>query len=164
MIIYVSIGNSDDKLTQQRWSDFTREVHEEVRAIASQIHGVWASLPMQPYQNMCFCFELGLNADKDAKYLRGRFAELASEYQQDSIAWAVAETEFIRSSATPQNKLADHPDPSGAITETMLWYLKDTNNLKGYEIILRDKIGPGGSAHVTRPCKGKVVVELDFPA
>jgi hypothetical protein len=99
MFAYVSIGNSDDKLTQAEWSNFILDMSAEVASLG-KMHGAWFSGPASPYQNACWCIEFGgpdaqatANVVAEAKELT---AKLARKYRQDSIAWArVAETEFI---------------------------------------------------------------------
>jgi hypothetical protein len=94
--VYASIGNSDDKLTQRRWSEFADLFVTIIRAHAEQVHGVWYSRPDAPWQNACVCFEIG----DDEIPLRMELAHLAVEYEQDSIAWAeVDTTEFIEGAA-----------------------------------------------------------------
>jgi hypothetical protein len=99
-VIYVSIGNSDDKLTQAEWSAFHHEVDHtlEVRphlpsAPVVERHGHWLSQPDAPWQNACWCVEI------DAQYaadLKDALRAIAYEFGQDSIAWAaVPTTEFI---------------------------------------------------------------------
>ena len=91
--VYVSIGNSDDKLSQREWADFISDTADTIAPAAEQIHGAWFSAPDQPWQNMSICFEIG-EASVDG--LKGSLEQLAADYRQDSIAWAVvAETEFI---------------------------------------------------------------------
>ncbi len=93
--VYVSIGNSDDKLTQSEWSIFYARVDSllENVALTAQIHGRWLSPGNAPWQNACWCVEVPESAvDK----LKADLANLARVYRQDSIAWAVApETEFL---------------------------------------------------------------------
>lgn len=98
--IYVSIGNSDDKLTQARWSRFYEEVDRAIRDVVkyegARIHGTWLSLPQEPWQNACWCFEADDELADKVLALRVRLGELAREFGQDSIAWAEApKTEFL---------------------------------------------------------------------
>ncbi len=93
MIVYVSIGNSDDKLSQKDWSDFSHQVHYSIVHRATQVHGFWHSIPTAPFQNVCFCFEITGILDIDK--LKHALSELGRAYKQDAIAWAVAETEFL---------------------------------------------------------------------
>jgi hypothetical protein len=90
--VYVTIGNSDDKLTQEEWADYQSATNELVDEHADRIHGRWASLPTDPWQNACWCLEV---EDGHADDLRRHLTTTAGDYQQDSIAWAIAQTEFL---------------------------------------------------------------------
>lgn len=90
--VYISIGNSDDKLTQDEWGQFWAEVDLLVRQKASRVHGAWFSSPVSRYQNACWCVEIQLMS---AHELQLALAPLAYRYRQDGIAWAAAETTFI---------------------------------------------------------------------
>ncbi len=93
MTIYVSIGNSDDKLTQFRWSCFQNDINRALVAVGADVHGQWYSAPDSPFQNACWCFEV---LPTLVKGLKARLEYLAENYEQDSIAWAQADTEFIK--------------------------------------------------------------------
>lgn len=90
--VYISIGNSDDKLTQYEWSKYVMVVRDVIRTNALAMHGEWLSLPDARWQNACWCVEV--EPDK-AQAMKDDLAGVAAYYRQDSIAWAVAETEFI---------------------------------------------------------------------
>jgi hypothetical protein len=90
--VYASIGNSDDKLSQERWGQFVRSFLSVIRASASQIHSEGHSSPTSAYQNLCVGFEID---EREAEDLRPFLADMAKRFGQDSIAWAVATTEFI---------------------------------------------------------------------
>jgi len=91
--VYLSIGNSDDKLTQAEWADYNLRIAAEVTSYASTIHGAWSSHPAARWQNAAWCLEF---TDLDAMWLaRDTAAEIRKEFRQDSVAWAVAETEFL---------------------------------------------------------------------
>src|SRR5262245_30724798 len=96
--VYASIGNSDDKLSQARWAEFAELFVAIVDANAKQLHGVWYSRPDAPWQNACVCFEI--QNDVVLPALRFELAHLCAEFDQDSIAWAVAKTEFITAAKT----------------------------------------------------------------
>ena len=93
MIVYVSIGNSDDKLTQAEWSAFARQVRYELDTRSEVMHGAWFSAPYAPWQNACFCVAFATR--DDATMAREVITEIRKAYRQDSVGWAVAETEFI---------------------------------------------------------------------
>lgn len=93
MIVYISIGNSDDKLSQSHWYAYLGNVQNAVTG-HGKVHGAWHSEPVSPYQNACWCVEIETNVR--AEHLKLVLGELASDFQQDSIAWAEApKTEFI---------------------------------------------------------------------
>jgi len=90
---YVSIGNSDDKLTQQEWRSFIDWVDGILFGCQRYRHGTWFSLPNAAFQNACWCVEVDDDWDK---HLRKYLAEAAAKFRQDSIALATATTEFIQ--------------------------------------------------------------------
>jgi len=90
---YVSVGNSDDKLSQEQWSGFVQHVRISLAQRARETHGEWYSLPDQPYQNACFCVVL---ADADVPGVQAELAKLREAWGQDSVACAEAPvTRFI---------------------------------------------------------------------
>lgn len=90
--VYISIGNSDDKLTQKEWANFLLRTHLAIDRRAEEIHGSWYSGPGQEWQNACWCAVLN---DGQAARLKDDLVLLARDFRQDSIAWAEATTEFI---------------------------------------------------------------------
>lgn len=92
---YVSIGNSDDKLTQQEWSLFFRQVAILLQR-HGKVHGQWASEPASAWQNACWCIEV---SGDSLHFVQAELVGLAMQYRQDSIAWAeVTSTEFLGAS------------------------------------------------------------------
>ena len=89
-IYYISIGNSDDKLSQREWSSFIEDVDIVVKNY--HVHGRWFSEPSVPWQSGCWCVEAPEYAFSG---LRPVLALLADRYQQNSIAIAVAATELV---------------------------------------------------------------------
>lgn len=91
--VYVSIGNSDDKLTQQEWSHYAGNLVGVMRQHATQIYGEWYSAPDSPYQNACVAAAVPPGS---VDQLRAELTTVRTDYGQDSAAWAVAaETDFI---------------------------------------------------------------------
>lgn len=104
----IQIGNSDDKLTQARWSAFVNAVRAIIREGAElgqwQIHGEWFSLPDQPWQNANWCVQItpeeppvrgGWTYEAISHELRRRLRLEARLYDQDSIAWTEGEVRFL---------------------------------------------------------------------
>jgi hypothetical protein len=90
--VYISIGNSDDKLTQAEWAEFYRRTNLAIRNFVEAVHGQWVSEPASAWQNACWCIEI---TELRAYTLKHHLSVLAAEYRQDSIAWAPATTEFL---------------------------------------------------------------------
>lgn len=88
---YVSIGNSDNKLSQQKWALFCHQLTEYVARNSTNIYGVWHSLPNDSYQNMCIGFETKQDRSLIIKVLEA----MAEDYNQDSIALSEAKTLHI---------------------------------------------------------------------
>lgn len=106
MIVYISIGNSDDKLTQVQWVAFVSRTQALLEGHDARFHGNWRSLPDHPWQNACWCVEI---EPVLAEKLQGHLATIAADYQQDSIAWSeVAVAKFIGPTVdpTPQQQKA----------------------------------------------------------
>lgn len=99
MNILISIGNSDDKLTQRDWSEFIASVRELLDwPDRVAIHGEWFSAPDKPWQNANWCIE---TRDDGARFLiRRELRKLAERYRQDSIAWTQGEVEFLGAEGT----------------------------------------------------------------
>lgn len=90
---YVSIGNSDDKLSQARWAVFFSETSLVLRAAAWAVHGQWVSEPASSWQNACWCIEVNCRL---IDLLKENLRLLAKEFEQDSITWAeVPAVEFM---------------------------------------------------------------------
>lgn len=99
--VYISTGNSDDKLTQHRWSMLLFEINKLIEFYAEQgivtIHGRWYSSPVTAYQNACFGIEFTPPVGNYANALKDALRGIATEFHQDSIAWAeVNETDFLK--------------------------------------------------------------------
>ena len=87
---FVSITNTDDALTQPRWSVLCSAVNRLLSGEGKVAH-VWASLPHSPDQSACWALELDAVA---VTFVRAQLLRLAKEYHQ-AIAWAQAEPELL---------------------------------------------------------------------
>lgn len=92
--VYISIGNSDGKLTQKDWSSFCTELMHLADGFGEQRHGTWFSAPHAQWQNMCVHLTVKENVLNE---LREELRDLASCYRQDSIVMAVVdEVEMVK--------------------------------------------------------------------
>ena len=99
MTVFVSIGNSDDKLTQHEWADFMSNVETTCLRFSRETFGAWASFPDRPFQNACFAFE---PIDGNLHPLKHSLRILATLFDQDSIALVEGDVEFL----TPHAEVA----------------------------------------------------------
>ena len=93
-VVYVGIGNSDDKLTQIDWSLFVREVRDLCEE-AGHIAGAWFSEPAASWQNACFCVRT-IKPSRRA-WLRYQLIRLTEKYKQDYISYVEGETILLNS-------------------------------------------------------------------
>lgn len=100
MDLYVSIGNSDDKLTQEEWAEYWSDVNDVVVEYAGQVYGVWTSEANARYQNACWAF---LVEDDDLNDLGNDLSEIRRRYRQDHIAVAKATTIMLSDSGSGLN-------------------------------------------------------------
>lgn len=91
MDICIQIGNTDNKLSQQKWSSFCRDL-QTVCSARGEIHFSGGSAIDAPWQNYCIC----LNVNEDAvDEFRECIKKLRTEYAQDSAAWLQGTTNFV---------------------------------------------------------------------
>lgn len=90
---YITIGNTDNRLTQQEWSAMITDVVMLVLEHTSVVHFAGFSHPSAPYQNACWCVDFA--NDNDMRNARSALQQVKVRYRQDSIAWATAQVEFI---------------------------------------------------------------------
>lgn len=99
--IYVSIGNSDNELTQREWSSFCDEVLQVVKDYRPyDIYGVWFSLPDARHQNACVAFSRATKLRQQTygiayATLKSSLDKLAVKYRQTSIAVVAGKAEFV---------------------------------------------------------------------
>jgi hypothetical protein len=91
--VYISIGNSDGRLSEAEWQEFRDLTHELLTdvGITAAVHGAWQSF-VPKYVNACWCVEV---PDEHEAAIVDTLRHLAAKFRQDSIAYAVAETTFL---------------------------------------------------------------------
>lgn len=90
--ITVSIGNSDNKLTQRQWSEFVNHIDSLIREISAQVHFFGGSPNWERWQNTAWVFDCAREVTPD---LKNSLKEYKQMYKQDSIAYIEGETEFL---------------------------------------------------------------------
>lgn len=95
--ITIQIGNSDNKLIQQEWSNFILDVNNLIYLSIiptsnPSIYFAGGSEPSKPWQNYCWVF----NTDQHVlNKIMSSLEEIKKTYRQDSIALTIGETRFI---------------------------------------------------------------------
>lgn len=97
-VVVITIGNSDNKLTQQEWSSFVSDVHDIVLHSNYVIHFHGLSVGSAPWQNASWVlgFKNNLAAIMNINAIRQELSKLAKKYRQDSIAMTLGDTELVR--------------------------------------------------------------------
>ncbi len=90
--ITIQIGNSDNKLTQQEWSSFCKEI-DSIVSNTIPVHFSGHSLPNKPWQNACW---VGEYTEEDAvQRMLSRIKLCRETYKQDSVAVTFGTTQLI---------------------------------------------------------------------
>lgn len=90
--VVVSIGNSDNKLSQQKWASFVDDVDKIMLRLETRRHFFGGSHAWASWQNVCWLCEI----DPDSLYiLRVSLRERCQVYNQDAAFLLVGAGEFI---------------------------------------------------------------------
>lgn len=88
----VQIGNSDNKLTQQEWSEYWASVDGELSDLEVEPHFSAGSHSWAPWQNYCWVVAI---EESNVPVLINRLRSVRERFKQDSVAVTVGATEFI---------------------------------------------------------------------
>ncbi len=100
----VQIGNSDDKLSQERWSEYINGLGLVLAELETDltdgcdIHFFGFSNPAGQWQNVCAVFNVAATGEVNL-LIRQKLADLAAEFGQDSIALTVGSTTFVKATS-----------------------------------------------------------------
>jgi len=106
MIITLIIGNTDNKLTQAEWSNFVKDVENELILASNPINIFFSGGPAtcERFQNFAWTFEIKNKLDRVR--LQYELKKLAREYKQDAISWIEGKTIFLQ----PEEEKELQPD------------------------------------------------------
>lgn len=90
MYVTVSIGNTDNRLTQQEWNRFVEDVIDYV-GDAGKVHFFGGASTWAPWQNVAWIVELKVSTIEFAK----RITDIRDKYKQDSAFILYGEGAFI---------------------------------------------------------------------
>lgn len=91
MLISVMAGNSDNKLTQQEWSNFVNELSNFLSGWQVARHFFGGSPTWTAWQNVCFVIEIN---SLDQALLDG-LTRIRETYRQDSVCVLAGEPLFV---------------------------------------------------------------------
>lgn len=88
--ICVSIGNTDNKLSQHEWAKFVRAVGEMLRGYETMRYFFGGSATYEPWQNVCWLCQVN---DAQLVEIKANLTNLRELYGQESayILWGVGE-------------------------------------------------------------------------
>lgn len=87
------IGNTDNKLTQQEWSNYCEQFNETICRFAASTFFVGAPPTTSEYQNFGVTFSID---EEHIERLKQQLQGVRLTFRQDSIAWLEGETQFIQ--------------------------------------------------------------------
>lgn len=92
--MYVTIGNTDGKLSQNEWCHLIVYVEGAIAKNVWMLHGKWFTETSWMRQSACWGFEIFTDDGSVAK-LQGALRSLAKSFHQDQIVWAPAEAQML---------------------------------------------------------------------
>lgn len=95
----ICIGNSDDKLTQQEWSEYVSDVDKFVDRWRFNVYFRGFPGSAERWQNACWILDardlVGEPAGMAIDVLRQELGVIAKRYKQDSIALILGDSEMV---------------------------------------------------------------------
>lgn len=92
MTITIQIGNTDNKLTQQKWSQFIKSINEQLLHHAINVHFAGGSNYDQQWQNACWVIEISPEIEPGLKL---SLSLLKLHFDQHSIAYTIGATQLL---------------------------------------------------------------------
>lgn len=90
--VTIQIGNTDNKLTQQEWSNFVMTIEKRLKTLGVTFHFSAGSATEAPWQNYCWVVEA---SELTVANIRNMLLVMTRWYDQDSIAMTVGQTELV---------------------------------------------------------------------
>lgn len=89
--VFVSIGNTDNRLTQLEWSNFVRDVEYEIH-MQAKVHFFGGAPNWEPWQNVGWLIDID---ESKIRSLKETLIVIRIGYRQNSVAWLEGETKFL---------------------------------------------------------------------
>jgi hypothetical protein len=102
-IVFVTWGNSDDKLSQQEWAAFCADMVSFVGTWSRHVFFAGYSSPHMPWQNASASFLIGTDSTRsNVEFIRADLRLMAARWRQEAIAFTVTDMELVGPSAVAQ--------------------------------------------------------------
>jgi hypothetical protein len=93
MYVTVSIGNTDNKLTQQEWNNFVTEIQDVIMLLDElQIRFFGGASNWEPWQNVAWILE---GSASDIEHLHDAVKSIRRRYDQDSAFMLFGQGMFV---------------------------------------------------------------------
>lgn len=90
--VVISIGNSDNKLTQIEWSDFVGEIRTAIEQVNATVHFFGGASTWEQWQNVAWVIDV---KPKDVDKFLHVVQRTRKKYRQDSAFVVVGDGMFI---------------------------------------------------------------------
>lgn len=90
--VTVQITNTNDKLSQQEWSELVSDLKLNIETYSRKVYFFGGSTSYDPWQNLVIVF--ALDQDKTASLIND-LRKLKEDFEQDQITFTVGQTRFI---------------------------------------------------------------------
>ena len=92
VIATIQIGNSDNKLTQEEWSNYVSAIHGATTVDGIETHFFGSSEGSKPWQNACWVVAIR-EVEVDAMFKA--IAKIRMQFGQDSVAVILGDVRMI---------------------------------------------------------------------
>ncbi len=92
MNVVLSIGNTDNRLTQAEWFAFVDEVRWLVAEFTDGVHFFGGPATWAKWQNVAWIFEM---AEMDCAEFQAKLVRIREQYKQDSVFILTGEGKFV---------------------------------------------------------------------
>ena len=90
--VTIQIGNSDDKLTQKRWSQYVIRLSGIIETCGLETHFSGGSNPTAKWQNYCWVVII---YEAKIPIVLKHLTQLRKEFDQESIAVTIGKKEYV---------------------------------------------------------------------
>lgn len=92
MNVVISVGNTDNKLSQAEWHDFTFELNVEINQTSAKVHFFGGPPNWFKWQNVAWILEVDA---EDVVYLQKRTRQVREKFGQTSVFFMIGDGQLI---------------------------------------------------------------------